>query len=60
MTAKADVFVNYKGPFEYPGTGQWGKITMDANQALLLGKATVDDTLKGWDAFWKDQKTKKR
>jgi multiple sugar transport system substrate-binding protein len=58
MTAKADVFVNYKGAFEYPGNGQWNKITMDANQALLLGKATLDDTLKNWDAFWKDQKTK--
>jgi multiple sugar transport system substrate-binding protein len=58
MTAKADVFVNYKGPFQYPGTGQWNKITMEANQALLFNKAKLDDTLKSWDAFWMDQKTK--
>jgi multiple sugar transport system substrate-binding protein len=56
MTAKADVFVNYKGAFEYPGTGQWGKIVMEANQALLFNKAKLDDTLKNWDAFWIDQK----
>ncbi|CAK4836379.1 unnamed protein product [Aphanomyces euteiches] len=56
MTAKADVFVNYKGAFEYPGTGQWGKIVMEANQALIFNKAKLDDTLKNWDTFWIDQK----
>ncbi|QGQ96467.1 sugar ABC transporter substrate-binding protein [Paenibacillus psychroresistens] len=56
MSAKADVFVNYKPAFEYEGTGQWNKITMEANQALLFDKATLEDTLKGWDAFWVDQK----
>jgi multiple sugar transport system substrate-binding protein len=56
MTAKADVFVNYKPATEYPGTGQYGQVVMEANQALLLGKTNINDTLKGWDTFWMDQK----
>lgn len=55
MTTKADVFVNIKS-MVYPGAGQWGKITMEADQALLFNKAKLDDVLKSWDAFWMDQK----
>jgi multiple sugar transport system substrate-binding protein len=56
MTAKPDVFVNYK-LVNYPGTGQWGKIVMDGDQAILLGRVTVDDTLKAWDKYWTEQKS---
>ncbi len=55
MSAKPEVFVNYK-LVAYPGGGEWGKISMDANQAILLGKATIDDTLAAWDKFWTEQK----
>jgi len=58
MSNKPDTYVNYKPPFQYPGTGQWGQTTMETGQALLLGKATLDDTLKKWDAYWVDQKNK--
>ena len=60
MSAKSDVFVNYKPAFEYEGTGQWGKITMEANQALLFKKVSLEDTLKGWDDFWIDQKANQK
>lgn len=60
MSAKSDVFVNYKGAFEYSGNGQWGQIVMEANQALLFGKANLDETLKKWDAFWSDQKVQSK
>jgi multiple sugar transport system substrate-binding protein len=59
MTAKPEVFVNYK-LVPYPGAGDWGIKVMEANQAILLGKATIDDTLKGWDAFWMDQKAQQK
>ncbi|MCD9022026.1 sugar ABC transporter substrate-binding protein [Cohnella sp. NL03-T5] len=58
MTDKPDTYVNYKPPFQYPGTGQWGQVTMESGQSLLLNKSNVDDTLKKWDAYWADQKTK--
>ncbi len=58
MSDKPDMFVNYKPPFEYPGTGQWGQVAMETGQALLLGQSSVGDTLKKWDAYWADQKAK--
>lgn len=56
MSDKPDTFVNYKPAFQYPGNGQWGQLTMETGQALLLNKATLDETLKKWDSFWADQK----
>ncbi|MFC5652559.1 ABC transporter substrate-binding protein [Paenibacillus solisilvae] len=58
MSNKPDIFVNFKPPFEYPGTGQWGQVVMESGQALLLGQAKLDDTLKKWNDFWVDQKEK--
>ncbi|MBO7745639.1 sugar ABC transporter substrate-binding protein [Paenibacillus sp. MWE-103] len=58
MSNAPDKFVNYKPPFAYPGTGQWGQTEMESGQALLLGQASLDDTLKKWDAYWTDQKSK--
>lgn len=58
MSNKPDTFVNYKPAFQYPGTGQWGQVTMETGQSLLLGKSNLDDTLKKWDEYWVDQKTK--
>jgi multiple sugar transport system substrate-binding protein len=58
MSDKPDTFVNFKPPFEYPGTGQWGQVTMESGQALLLGQSSLEDTLKKWDAYWVDQKSK--
>ncbi|GGD49966.1 ABC transporter substrate-binding protein [Paenibacillus nasutitermitis] len=53
-----EVFVNYKPAFQYPGTGQWGQISTESEQALLLGRDKVEDTLKKWADFWVDQKSK--
>jgi multiple sugar transport system substrate-binding protein len=58
MTNKPDTFVNYKAPFNYPGTGQWGQVAMETGQSFLLGQASAEDTLKEWDAYWVDQKEK--
>lgn len=55
MTADPGTFVNYK-TVSYPGSSEWNKMVMDNNQAILLGKATIDDTLKSWDQFWTEQK----
>ncbi len=60
MSNKPDVFMNYKPPFQYPGTGQWNQASMESGQAYLLGKFTVVDVLKKWDAYWMDQKSKKK
>ncbi|QJD85507.1 ABC transporter substrate-binding protein [Cohnella herbarum] len=57
MSNKPDTFVNYKPAFQYPGTGQWGQVTMETGQSLLLGKSNLEDTLKKWDEYWVDQKT---
>jgi len=56
MSNDPNTFVNYKPPFAYPGTGQWGNVAMETGQALLLGEATVDETLAVWDAYWKKEK----
>jgi multiple sugar transport system substrate-binding protein len=58
MSNKPDMYVNFKPPFQYPGTGQWGQVTMESGQSLLLSKSNLDDTLKKWDAYWVDQKSK--
>lgn len=57
MTNKPDTFVNFKPPFQYPGNGQWGQVSMETGQSLLLGKTSVEETLKKWDAYWTDQKS---
>ncbi|MBW7454887.1 ABC transporter substrate-binding protein [Paenibacillus sepulcri] len=53
-----ETFVNYKPAFQYPGTGQWSQVSMESQQSLLLGQTTVEDTLKKWNDFWVDQKSK--
>jgi multiple sugar transport system substrate-binding protein len=58
MSNKPDMYVNFKPPFQYPGTGQWAQVTMESGQSLLLSKSNLDDTLKKWDAYWVDQKSK--
>ncbi|MDQ6418911.1 sugar ABC transporter substrate-binding protein [Paenibacillus sp. LHD-117] len=52
MTNKPDTFVNFKPPFQYPANGQWGTVAMESGQALLLGRATAEETLKKWDEYW--------
>ncbi|WP_167747230.1 ABC transporter substrate-binding protein [Cohnella luojiensis] len=56
MSNKPDTFVNFKPPFQYPGTGNWGQVAMESGQSLLLGKSTLEDTLGKWDDFWVIQK----
>jgi multiple sugar transport system substrate-binding protein len=56
MASKPDEFVNLKANTKYPGIGQWGQVAMESGQALLLGNASVEDTLKKWDQFWADQR----
>lgn len=56
MAGKPDEFVNLKANTKYPGTGQWPQVSMESGQAMLTGKATIDDTLKKWDQFWADQR----
>ncbi|WP_219835134.1 sugar ABC transporter substrate-binding protein [Paenibacillus sp. R14(2021)] len=56
MTNAPDKFLNFKPPFDYPGTGQWGQVEMESGQALILGKANIDDTLASWSKYWDEQK----
>ncbi|SFJ14422.1 multiple sugar transport system substrate-binding protein [Paenibacillus sp. UNC496MF] len=56
MASKPDEFVNLKANTKYPGTSQWGQVSMETGQSLLLGDVSVDDTLKKWDQFWADQR----
>ncbi|NBD25114.1 ABC transporter substrate-binding protein [Paenibacillus glycinis] len=56
MASKPDEFVNLKANTKYPGTSQWGQVAMESGQSLLLGKVSVEDTLKQWDKFWADQR----
>ncbi|WP_274362831.1 ABC transporter substrate-binding protein [Paenibacillus thermotolerans] len=59
MTNMPDTFLNFKPPFEYPANGQWGTVSMETGQAMLLGQATAQDTLKKWDEYWKKAKEEK-
>lgn len=56
MSNQPDKYVNFKPPFQYPGTGQWGQTSMETGQALLLGNATIEETLQKWDDYWVEQK----
>lgn len=56
MTADAKTFVSYKAPFNYPANGKFGTVSMETGQQMLLGKATVEETLAKWDKFWVDAK----
>ena len=51
MASKPDEFVNLKANTKYPGTSQWGQVAMESGQSLLLGKVSVEDTLKQWDEY---------
>ncbi|TVY09523.1 sugar ABC transporter substrate-binding protein [Paenibacillus cremeus] len=57
MTQKTDTFLHFKPPFQYQGLAQWAKESMDTGQAMLLGRATVQETLSKWDVFWEEQKS---
>lgn len=52
MADKPDEFVSIKANTKYPGTGQWGQVAMETGQAMLLGNASIEDTLKKWDEYW--------
>lgn len=52
MTDQPESFINYKPPFQYPANGQWGTVAMESGQQMLLGKASIEDTLKAWDDYW--------
>jgi multiple sugar transport system substrate-binding protein len=56
MSGKPDEYVNIKANTKYPGTGQWGQVAMETGQAMLLGNASIDDTLKKWDDYWAKEK----
>lgn len=56
MTIKPDTYLLFKPPFQYPGNSSWSKAAMESGQAMLLGKATMQETLSKWDSFWKEQK----
>ncbi|MBP3962024.1 ABC transporter substrate-binding protein [Paenibacillus lignilyticus] len=58
MSNQPDTFVNFKPAFQYAGNAQWGQVAMETTQALLLGQANLDDTLKKWDKYWVDEKAK--
>ncbi|MFB9273760.1 ABC transporter substrate-binding protein [Cohnella cellulosilytica] len=57
MAGKPEEYVNLKANTKYPGTGKWGQVAMETGQAMLLGSASVDDTLKKWDEFWANERT---
>ena len=59
MTAKADTFINVAPPFNYPAYGSWSTYSMETGQALLLGQASVEETLALWDEFWVKGKAEK-
>ncbi|MUG68841.1 ABC transporter substrate-binding protein [Paenibacillus sp. 7541] len=52
MTDKPDTFINFKPPFQYAANGQWGTVSMESGQAMLLGQVSIEDTLKQWDEYW--------
>ncbi|MFC4600859.1 ABC transporter substrate-binding protein [Cohnella hongkongensis] len=56
MGDKPEEFVNLKANTKYPGTGKWGQVAMETGQAMLLGNASIDDTLKKWDEFWANER----
>ncbi len=57
MSSKPEEYVNLKANTKYPGTGKWGQVAMETGQAMLLGSASIEDTLKKWDEFWANERT---
>ncbi|AZN39267.1 ABC transporter substrate-binding protein [Paenibacillus albus] len=55
MTNDPDTYLYYQTPIKYPGNNEWSKVSTSTEQEMLLGKATVQETLVKWDAFWKEQ-----
>jgi multiple sugar transport system substrate-binding protein len=49
-------FIPYKPETDYKGFGEWRKIVQQDAQAVLLGKMSIDDALKKWDAYWINEK----
>ncbi len=56
MGSKPEEYINLKANTKYPGIGQWGQVAMESQQAMLLEKATLEDTLKKWDEFWANER----
>ncbi|WP_309120692.1 sugar ABC transporter substrate-binding protein [Paenibacillus sp.] len=56
MTNMPETYLNFKATVDYPANGQWGTLNMESGQRMLLGQATVEDTLKEWDNFWSKAK----
>ncbi|MFC3801448.1 ABC transporter substrate-binding protein [Cohnella sp. GCM10012308] len=56
MTADSNTFVNFKPPFIYPAYSKFGTLSMETGQRMLLGQATVEETLAAWAQFWVDAK----
>lgn len=55
MTNDPDTYLYYQTPIKYPGNNEWSKVSTALEQEMLLGKATVQQTLANWDAYWKEQ-----
>ncbi|SEO34371.1 sugar ABC transporter substrate-binding protein [Paenibacillus sp. OV219] len=55
MTNDPDTYLYYQTPIKYPGNNEWSKVSTTTEQEMLLGKATVQETLVKWDAYWKEQ-----
>lgn len=49
-------YIPYKPETDYKGFGEWRNVVQQDAQAILLGKMSIDDALKKWDAYWVNEK----
>ncbi|MFD0695691.1 ABC transporter substrate-binding protein [Paenibacillus sp. GCM10027628] len=45
---------------DYQGYGQFKKLQVENNQALILGSMPLDKVLEQWDAYWKNEKANQK
>ncbi|WP_308637478.1 ABC transporter substrate-binding protein [Paenibacillus silvisoli] len=55
MTNNPATYIYYRLPIGYPSYLGWEKESRTTIQEMLLGRATIEETLAKWDAFWKEQ-----
>ncbi|AJY77423.1 ABC transporter substrate-binding protein [Paenibacillus beijingensis] len=56
MSADTAHYIPVKPETDYKGFGEWRNVIQQDTQLVILGKLSVDDALKKWDAYWLNEK----
>lgn len=56
MSADTARYIPVKPETDYKGFGEWRNVIQQDTQMVILGKLSVDEALKKWDAYWLNEK----